>query len=356
MTIVDQIRKKFDHLNIDGLLITKPENRRYLTGFTGTSGLVLISRKQALFITDSRYKIQAHDEVRDYDLIIRGRSDQQFSNLKDQIRNLGIKKLGVESSHMDLQMYLGLKKSNLCEIVPTTKLIETFRMIKNEDEISYIKEAAKIADDAFTHALKLIKPGVREIDISHEIEYYMRKQGATSNSSPRIIVASGVRSSLPHGGASDKVIENGDMITLDYGALYNGYRSDMTRTISVGKPDKELIEIYQIVYEALEYSKSKVNAGMLSYEVDSLSRDYITERGYGENFVHGGGHGIGLEIHEEPFFSQNSNTKIKPGMVVTIEPGIYIPQYGGVRIEDDVLIKDEGIEVLTHSPRNLIQL
>ena len=234
-------------------------------------------------------------------------------------------------------------------------MIEKLRMIKTDDEIRTIRRAAEIADEAFSHILTFIKPGVTELEVSNELEFFMRRLGA-SESSFDTIVASGKRSALPHGVATGKTIENGDMVTLDFGALYDGYVSDITRTVAVGEPTEELKKIYHIVLEAQMRACSALKPGMTGKEADAVARDYIKDHGYGEAFGHSTGHGIGLEVHEGPGLSFRSDTVLKPGMVVTVEPGIYVPGLGGVRIEDDVLITEDGCELLTSSPKELIIL
>lgn len=226
-------------------------------------------------------------------------------------------------------------------------------MIKTDSEIKILKEAAQIADAAFEHILSFIRPGVSEIEVSNELEFFMRKQGATSSSFD-IIVASGLRSALPHGVASEKVIEKGDFVTLDFGAYYKGYCSDITRTIAVGEPSDKLKEIYNVVLEAQIRGVNGIKAGLTGREADALTRDYITEKGYGEYFGHSTGHGVGLEIHEAPGLAFRSETVLEPGMAVTVEPGIYIPGVGGVRIEDDIIITSEGNEGSRSLRKNLL--
>ncbi len=241
------------------------------------------------------------------------------------------------------------------ELVPISGVIEKLRLIKTEAEIKILKVAADIADAAFKHILDFIRPGKTELEVSNELEFFMRRAGATS-SSFSTIVASGHRSALPHGVASDKVIEAGDIVTMDYGAYYNGYVSDITRTVAVGEPDAKLKEIYDIVLNAQLRGMDGFKPGMTGREADALTRDYITEKGYGEYFGHSTGHGIGLEVHEGPSLSMKSDIILEPGMVVTCEPGIYIPGLGGVRIEDDTHITKDGNEALTHSTKELIIL
>jgi Xaa-Pro aminopeptidase len=241
------------------------------------------------------------------------------------------------------------------ELVPFSGIIEKLRLIKTDAEIKILKVAADIADAAFKHILDFLRPGKTELEVSNELEFFMRRAGATSSSFDTI-VASGYRSALPHGVASDKVIEAGDIVTMDYGCYYNGYVSDITRTVAVGEPDAKLKEIYDIVLEAQLLGMAGIKPGMTGREADAITRDYITEKGYGEYFGHSTGHGIGLEIHEGPGLSMKSDVILEPGMVVTCEPGIYIPGLGGVRIEDDTLITKDHNEALTHSTKELIIL
>lgn len=228
-------------------------------------------------------------------------------------------------------------------------------MIKSEEEINIIKVACEIADNAFTHILNFIKPGVTELDVSNELEFFMRKQGATSSSFD-IIVASGLRSALPHGVATDKVIETGDFVTLDFGAYYNGYISDITRTVAVGQPSEKLVEMYNAVLESQLLAVEKVGPGMTGAQADAIARDYLKSKGLGDAFGHSLGHGIGLEVHEGPGLNFRSEVVLEPNMLVTIEPGVYIPGIGGVRIEDDILITETGNEILNHSDKQLIIL
>lgn len=352
---IKRVRQEFERLGIDGLLITDELNRRYMTGFTGTAGVALITKDEALFLTDFRYDKQAHEQVANYDVIIHKSSAGLMGSILDTAKKLNIKNLGFEASDVNYDFYSKLKDKSRLNLVPTTKVIETFRLIKTEKEVENIRQAAKISDAAYIHIQGFIRPGVTELEVSHELERFMKKQGADGGSFT-FIVASGHRGALPHGVASEKVIEKGEMVKLDFGALYKGYCSDMTRTLSVGEPNPKLKDIYDIVNGALQHTLDTIKAGMTANEIDSIARDYITEKGYGEYFGHGLGHGIGLNIHEDPFFSQNGTDKLQPGMVVTIEPGIYIPELGGVRIEDDILIKEDGIEILTHSSKELIIL
>ncbi|WP_251551342.1 M24 family metallopeptidase [Neobacillus muris] len=350
---LESLRGQFAAFGIDGILITSPYNRRYISNFTGSSGVVLISEEKAQFITDFRYIEQASKQCEGFEVV--KYSDSIPKEVAEQSKKLGIQKLGVEEDFLTYSSFKVYEKEVTAELVPISGVVEKLRLIKSEAEIKILKDAADIADAAFKHVLDFIRPGVTELEVANELEFFMRKAGAASSSFDTI-VASGVRSALPHGVASDKVIEKGDMVTMDYGAYYKGYVSDITRTIAVGEPAEELKEIYQIVLEAQLRGMEGIKPGMTGKQADALTRDYITAKGYGDNFGHSTGHGIGLEVHEGPALSMKSDIVLVPGMVVTNEPGIYVPGLGGVRIEDDLLITNDLNEPLTHSAKELIIL
>ncbi|GAJ39492.1 Xaa-Pro dipeptidase [Saccharococcus caldoxylosilyticus] len=353
MEKLEKLRALFDEHDIDGLLVTNPYNRRYITGFTGTAGVAVISRDKAVFITDFRYVEQASQQVKGFEIV--QHTGPIVDEAAKQVARLGIQKLGFEQEDVSYATFRAYESAVKAELVPTSHVIEKLRLIKSESEIKILKEAAEIADAAFEHILSFIRPGVKEIDVANELEFFMRKQGATSSSFD-IIVASGYRSALPHGVATEKSIEKGELVTLDFGAYYKGYCSDITRTIAVGAISEELKTIYDIVLQAQLRGMEGIKPGMTGKEADALTRDYISEKGYGEYFGHSTGHGIGLEIHEGPALSVRSDVVLAPGMVVTVEPGIYIPGLGGVRIEDDTVVTENGNESLTHSPKELIIL
>ncbi|MFF2448626.1 M24 family metallopeptidase [Neobacillus sp. NPDC058068] len=353
MEKIERLRSNFSNHGIDGILITSPFNRRYISNFTGSAGVVLISADKAQFITDFRYIEQAAKQCQGFEIV------KFSSSIPEEVarlaKNLGIQKLGFEEDYLTCSSFKLYDKEVEAELVPITGVIEKLRLIKTDAEIKILKVAADIADAAFKHILDFIRPGKTELEVSNELEFFMRKAGATSSSFDTI-VASGYRSALPHGVASDKVIEAGDFVTMDYGAYYNGYVSDITRTVAVGDPDGKLREIYEIVLEAQLRGMAGIKPGITGKEADALTRDYITEKGYGEYFGHSTGHGIGLEVHEGPSLSMKSEVILETGMMVTCEPGIYIPGLGGVRIEDDTLLTEDGNQALTHSTKELIIL
>lgn len=351
---VNKLRALFSKSNIDAILITSESNRKYLSGFTGSTGYLLVSEQEALFITDFRYVDQAKEQCPDFVVIDNERKMNQA--LKDSIEKLNIRQLGFEKDHVTYGQYSEWKGFiHSAQLVPTSGLIEELRLIKDETEIGHIRKAVEIADQTFTHILGVIRPGVKEEDIAIEMEFYMRKLGA-SGASFDTIVASGVRSALPHGRASSKVIQEGELVTLDFGAIYNGYVSDITRTVAVGEVSSQLKEIYAVCLDAQLTGVNNIKAGMSGKEADALCRDVITKAGYGDNFGHSTGHGIGLEVHEGPNASVASEIILQPGMLLTVEPGIYISGIGGVRIEDDIIITTHGNEILSKSTKELLIL
>ncbi|UCZ54595.1 Xaa-Pro peptidase family protein [Bacillus shivajii] len=350
---LNQLRDKFSSNNIDGMLVTSSYNRRYMAGFTGTAGVALISENGAKFITDFRYVEQAQEQCEEFDIV--QHTGAIHEEIAKQVKELGIKQLGFEKDHVTYSAYDTYKSNIETELVGVSGLIESLRLIKSDDELKVIKDAVKIADAAFDHITNYIRAGVKEIDVSNELEFFMRKQGAVSSSFD-IIVASGYRSALPHGVASEKVIEKGELVTLDFGAYYNGYCSDITRTVAVGEPDEKLKEIYDTVLQAQLRGVNGIKPGMTGKEADALTRDYITEKGYGEYFGHSTGHGMGLEVHEGPGLSVKSDKVLEPGMVVTVEPGIYVAGVGGTRIEDDIVVTKDGNDILSSSTKELLIL
>ncbi|MFC2948198.1 M24 family metallopeptidase [Virgibacillus sediminis] len=348
-----KLRETLKANNLDAILVTSPVNRQYITGFTGTAGAVLIGENSARFLTDFRYTEQANEQAKGFDVI--EHKQQIEMEIRDQIKDMGVKRVGFEKNHVTFSQYEKYQQILEAELVPVGGLVEELRLVKDEQELEILKKAAKIADDAFEHIQQYIKPGVKEIDISNELEFFMRKQGAVSSSFD-IIVASGERSALPHGVASEKKIQAGELVTLDYGALFQGYCSDITRTFAIGEISKELENIYDTVLKAQQTGLAGIKPGITGKEADALTRDYINEKGYGQYFGHSTGHGLGMEVHEGPALSFRSEKRLEPGMVVTVEPGIYVPGVGGCRIEDDIVITESGMERLTYAPKNLIQL
>lgn len=352
---ITKLRERMAKNNLDAAFLYSGENVRYLSGFTSsTDGYILITAKKAYFITDFRYKDQAQNQCKGYEIIIHKNS--LMDDIKKIVQENNVNSIGIEDAFMTVAMYEKLNSSLQGVKISSLKdMLEVIRMVKDADEIAAIEKAAEIADAAFKHMLDFIKPGLTEKEVALELEYTMKKNGATDLSFESI-VASGVRSALPHGVFTDKIINNGEFLTLDFGCVYNGYCSDMTRTVFVGKADEKQKKIYNIVLEAQQRALEQFKPGMLGKEIDKVARDIISKEGYGDNFGHGLGHGVGLAVHEEPRVSPLGERKLEAGMVVTDEPGIYISEYGGVRIEDLVLVTEDGYRVLSKSPKHLIEL
>ncbi|MCL6479443.1 MAG: Xaa-Pro peptidase family protein [Peptococcaceae bacterium] len=347
---IDRLRQMLPEAGVDAFLVTGPENRFYLTGFTGSSGWVVVTEREACLITDFRYEQQARAQSPKCRIIVAG--DTLPDALGELAAELKVLRVGCEGDDLTYNQYVAIRdKLPGCEVRPLAGTVEGLRAIKEEFEIGKISAAVKLADEAFLHILPYVRDGVRERDVALEIEFFMRKEGAEGASFP-LIVASGHRAAMPHGTASDKVIRRGELVIIDLGASLEGYNSDMTRTVAVGGADKKMEEIYRVVLEAQLAGIKAIRGGVTASEVDRAARSVIEGHGYGDYFGHSTGHGLGLQIHESPRLSARDNTELKPGMVVTVEPGIYLPGWGGVRIEDTVVVEENGCCVLTSSPKD----
>ena len=356
MSRLQKLREVMTDFKIDGIIISNPENRQYLSGFTGSAGVLLISDTQAVIVTDFRYWEQVKQEVTEFELHKQG--PNLWQSIFELITSFNWKRIGFEASQItfrDYQSFKDLAPSDL-DFQPTNELVEQLRWVKNDAEIELLAQAARITDYAWEKTIQLIKPRVKEEELALEFDYQLRKQGASGSAFPTI-VASGWRSALPHGAPSTKEVLPGDLITIDGGACYQGYHADMTRTVVLGKADSEQLKIYQIVLCAQQEALAALKAGETGATIDKVARDIITKHGYGKNFGHGLGHSVGLDIHERPRLSQTEKSTIPSGAAVTVEPGIYLPNWGGVRIEDLVIVTDNGYRNLTGSPKeNLIEL
>lgn len=353
MTRVSNVRKALEKLEVPAMFVSNLVNVRYLANFTGSAGAVLITPENQYFITDFRYTTQASQQAVGF--TIRIHTKGIYQEVADILKEEGIIQLAIEGDDLSANSFDVLDDKFEGVLIKTSQFIENIRAIKSEDEIAIIKEACEITDQAFDHILSFIKPGMTERQVALELEAFLKAKGA-SEMSFDTIVASGYRSAMPHGVASDKVIETGDLITLDFGCYYKGYSSDMTRTIALGSVDPKLEEIYHIVLEAHNRVSQAAKAGITGAELDAVARDYITEKGYGENFGHGTGHGLGMDVHEQPSVSKANQEPLVVNNVVTNEPGIYIEGLGGVRIEDDLVIQADGAYSLNKSPKHLIIL
>lgn len=355
MTNIKYIQEFIEEINLDGILVFNPTNRRYLSGFTGSTGYVLLTPNESLFFCDFRYLEQAQDECKGYKIISIKNENDIFHYLKEK----RISKLGLERNFVSLQFGEALHRQvNIEKILGIEDKLAELRMVKDTEEISKITRACEITDLAFGHIIGQIEEGMTEAQINFKLQTYMREFPEIEGMAERFIVASGPRSSLPHGIAGLRKIRYGDFITMDFGCNCGGYWSDVTRTVTLGKADGKQKEIYSIVLKAQKAAINYVKAGMTGRQVDKVARDIIENAGYGKYFGHGLGHSFGLDIHEDPRFAQNPQGDIilKPGMTMTVEPGIYIPGWGGVRIEDDIIISEDGCINLTGANKNLIEI
>ncbi len=353
---IARLRAQMKNLNTEALFITNEPNRYYLSGFTGSNALLYITMEEAKLITDFRYLEQASSQCQEYEIMDQG-AEGLIATAMKLAKKDHIESIGFESDHVSYSTYLELKEYKEHRFVPTKNVVEKIRQIKDEQELKKMRQAAKIADTAFSDVLLFIKEnhqkGLTERDIALKLEVLMKENGA-SKTSFASIVASGAKSSLPHAEPDLNTLKPGDFVVMDFGCVFEGYCSDMTRTVVIGQPTDKHREIYGIVLKAQMEALSKICSGVEGKLVDKIARDIITEAGYGKYFGHGLGHSVGIEIHENPRFSPKETQIIEAGMVLTVEPGIYIPRFGGVRIEDMIIIKDKGIENLTHSPKEII--
>lgn len=355
---IKRLLNRFEELEIDGFMITGDWNRRYMSNFTGSNGVILVNKSTVQLITDYRYFEQAQAES-EFEVILHaehtGHKHKIYDEVAKQIKKLNIKRLGFEQQHINFGNYTKLKHSISSELIPTYDVVEDLRMIKTPEEIEKIRISSEITDQAFLHVLDMIKPGVKENEVSDALVNFIRKNGAT-HSTFNPTVASGKRGSFPHGRASDKVIEKGDMITIDFGTNYKGYWSDISRTIAVGEPSAQMKEIHEVLLKSFNNCLTNIKPGITDREVDRLMREPLIESGYEKNSGTGTGHGIGLEVHEKPLFSVDLDKKLEANMTITIEPGIYLPNIGGGRVEDMILVTNDGYEVLSPSTKELIIL
>jgi len=348
------VRKILDLKQLDGILFNSLENIRYLCGFTGSDGAVIISRKESFFLTDSRYWTQSEEEVKGSQIVhYRKKMEGIFSLLFD----LKLRKIGFESAFLSFSAHQFLieRLPPEARLIPLEEEIKNIRAPKDKQELGLLRTSIEIASKAYLEILKLLKEGVVEREAALEMEWSMKRKGAEALAFD-IIIASGKRSALPHGKASSKRVEKGDFILIDFGSEFQGYHSDQTRTVVCGGPSSEQQKIYRIVKEAHDKAIERVRPGIPIGEVDGAARDHIRNEGYGEYFGHGLGHGIGLAVHEDPVVNSENKGLVQEGMVFTIEPGIYIPDWGGVRIEDMVLVTPHGAEPLTCLPTELREI
>jgi Xaa-Pro aminopeptidase len=341
---------------LDALVVTWAPNARYLTGFSGSSSLLVVSQREVVLITDFRYETQAASEVAGVArIVIEAQSlwTRLWAVLPDMA---GVERLGYESArlvHRDLQRIV--EHGARWRWSPTLDVIETLRIRKDPQEVARIRQAGVIAAQALEHTLPRIRPGLTELQVAGLLEHALRDAGSEGYPFPSL-VAAGERSALPHGHPSHHAVKTGHLLLLDFGATFEGYCSDLTRTVVVGKATADQRDVYNVVRGAQAQAISGLRAGMAGRDADAIARSYIERAGWGEAFGHSLGHGIGLEVHEAPRLSRTAEGPIPAGSVVTVEPGVYRPGWGGVRIEDDVFLSEAGPEVLTTFSRELLEL
>lgn len=348
-----RLERFFKDFKVDAILFSNLLNIRYLTGFTGSEGALLVTPDSCCLLCDSRYIIQARQEAADIDV-------RQFSDKKNSVAILideqKLSRIGFEAAHTTVAAFHEFSSCLTgCELVPINETLDQIRSVKDEAEIGQLAEVARLASESVRSILGLIKSGTPEKVIARELELEMIRRGAEGKAFD-FIVASGERGAMPHGRASDKLIAVDELVTIDFGAILNGFYSDETVTVALGSPDERLCHIYAVVKEAHDLAIAAVRPGIACNELDGIAREHIKSQGFGEYFGHGLGHGVGLEIHEKPVISPRSTLLVEPGMVFTIEPGIYVPGLGGVRIEDTVAVTENGCRLLTQMPKDLIYL
>jgi Xaa-Pro aminopeptidase len=358
MNYADRRARAQDELRaqgLGGLLVTRLTNIRYLTGFSGTTAFLLLSEEPVL-VVDFRYAEQVANEVAGLPVRTVQSSRELWPAVKRMLAESGWSRIGLESEQLTLRQYLELSGADGgIEWVPTAGLVEGLRRRKDADELAAIREAISITDAAMQDLLGVIEPGMSEHRVAGEIERLQRAKGGERSAS-EIIVASGPRSALPHGIASDRVIGANEPVMFDLGTVVRGYLADLTRTIHLGPAPEEFRRVYDVVLEAQSAAEQAVAPGRTGREVDAVARDIIAAAGFGDRFGHSLGHSIGLDNHETPLLSPLDDTVLEPGVVYTVEPGVYVPGLGGVRIENVVLVTEDGHEVLTQNPKELIEL
>jgi len=339
----------FENNDLDAVVFFHLPTIRYLCDFSGSDGVLVAFRKQTFFLTDSRYTVQAREQVR-ADEIIEYRS--QLPAVIDCLNRQGCRRVGFEAATLAYATWDKLRKESADRWIwiPLDEPLQQLRRRKRDAEVDKLRQAAALAARGFEQIIDLIRPGAIEREIALELEFALKRLGADEKAFD-FIVASGLRGAMPHGIASDKAIVSGELVTIDYGVVKDGYHSDETVTLAVGEISSDLRRIYDIVLAAHDAAIDQLRPGMGLRELDAVARELIAAEGYGDYFGHGLGHGVGLEIHEYPAVSPRARGLVEPGMVLTIEPGIYVPGLGGVRIEDTLLVTDSGNEILTRLPK-----
>ncbi|MCT6826554.1 MAG: aminopeptidase P family protein [Bombilactobacillus mellifer] len=350
MNSLDKIRQEMQAVAVDALLISRPANLSYLLDFADYEGLMIITLNEQYLYTDGRFFAQIQALAPQFQIV-----DMKEHPLADFLKSCAVHKLMIEPDFLNVTTFRQLEHQSW-SVVDSSNLVEKIRMVKTPAEIAKVQAAAQIADQVFDHILKYLQPGQTELAIATEMEHYGKKLGATATSFPTI-VASGVHSAMPHATATNKVLAAHELVVLDYGFVYQGYDSDITRTVALGSVDPQLQQIYQIVLEAQTAIIKQLHLNQPLAEIDKFAHDYIAKRGFGPEFMHGTGHSVGRECHEYPTMNAQSIETLPAQMTFTIEPGIYLPNHGGVRIEDDLYLDTAGqVHFLTNAKRELIVL
>lgn len=351
MESLSRLRATLAEQSLPALLVTQMLNVRWLTGFTGSSGAVVVTADRAVFITDSRYAVQAHEEVEGFEIIIFRTPSTLDGEIMGVLREGGLTECGFETSITYAAWEKRTQDAGEFHWRPVKDLCEGLRKIKSAAEIRRIQAACQLADACMEHVSRMLQPGISEYDIALDLEFYYRRHGAAPSFSS--IVVSGVNSARPHGQPGSKLLERGDFVTIDCGALLDGYCSDITRTFVIGEASDRHREVYGEVLRAQVAAIEAMHPGTPGKDVDGVARAILKEKDYEQYFGHGLGHGLGLAVHDPGSLSMSSPDILAPGMVLTVEPGVYIDGFGGVRIEDDVLVTETGPQVLTHFPKEL---
>ncbi|UCH27947.1 MAG: aminopeptidase P family protein [Trueperaceae bacterium] len=350
---MDSLRTDVVEAGAEALLVTSPANVRYLSGFTSPEdGRVLLTQDAAWLLTDGRYTVQAAEESK-LEVDITNTYQKTWQERLIELSNGA--RLAIEADHLSVASFRQLEEKLGYSPVATDRLLQPYRLIKSSAEVELLREAAEITDRAFEHILGFVRPGITEIEVALELERFMVTTGADAKAFG-IIVASGPRGAMPHGLASQRPLALGEFITLDFGAVVGGYHADMTRTVALGEVSSELMAVYDAVLEAQEAALAALGPGESGRAIDQLARDILDRYQLASYFSHSLGHGVGLEIHERPSLSQRVDDRLETGMSVTIEPGVYLPGKGGVRIEDLAVITESGYERLSSSPKGYLQI
>lgn len=353
---LESIRRTLAEKKLDGLLLSDIVNIRYVSGFTGSTAFALVTPHEALFITDPRYTLRARRECPHFTLIQAAGSGGYADAIKAALADRpGLKKLGFEAGTLKVAQWQQLRNENSDSIdwTPTEGVVEELRQVKDETEIAATRQAIAIAESAFAEITPLLRPGVKEREVALELEFAIRRGGADDRAFESI-VASGEQGAHPHHRPNTRPLVAGDLVTIDWGACLNGYNSDITRTVGIGRVSAEQHKVYAAVLEAQRLAIAAIAPGKTGKEIDTVARDFLTAAGYGTAFSHSLGHGLGLTVHDGLGLSmRGENVILKPGMVLTVEPGVYLEGWGGVRIEEDVLVTEDGCEILTQLPNAL---